>query len=491
MAVGPLVYWWGGTGSAPPVVASDKFTPKFLIGNAPAGDGTSPSVAGFNYILDPGDGSGILLAVAAITSGDIHIRQGTYAFPVGTTLNVPANVKISGAGRGNTLISNANFVLAAGASLADLSSAAPPGFAAVSASAAKGLLRDVSLFSTTVGISVGGTGVFSIENVDVTISTQVGPAILAGGAVEVVCQNLRTTGSLTSVDVQGAVFKCDNGSFVGASKAFNNKNGRVSFSNTTFQAVGGTVMTFGDITDSFFENCFVTGTNCMDFSSSNTCDGLTFDSCEFTGTTTCVTNLSPGGTARNVHFRDCRMTAGAITLSVPKDVFNFSILDTTVTSTGATAVFLNTEAFIRGSTFVSTGGAALVTIHPDCRVSDTVLRGLASTPALEVLSGNSSFSSVFVYGGGVHLGLNVDGCSFVNSRVDITAAAPVPLAAILVEGSGNTFGLITYTPAATPSVHFTAASANNIVLSVVGFGANPTVVSDLGTNNEVAHNIGI
>lgn len=489
MAVGPLVYWWGGAGAAPPATPLDKFTPKFLVGNALAGDGTSVSVAGFNYILDPGDGSGLLLAFASANAEDIAIRPGTYAFPVPTVLNVPANVRVTGAGRGSTLISNVTFVLDSGASLSDLSFAASPGGTAITANAGRGLLRDLVVVGNNIGLNLLGPGSFLMDNVDILISTQVDSAVIVQGVVDLTCVGLRTTGSLRSLDIQGGRVTGYASSFTGANVALSLTGGGVSFSDSTFQAVGGFVMNIGDSTNCQFKGCSISGVNCLDFMTVTTLTGIVFDSCTLTGTTSCVSGLGAGSS--NVRFRDCTMSSSGITFSTLGPVDTLVLADTEIRSSGASSVVLNTEAVITGSTFTSLAAAGLVLNVGGCRISDTIVTGVISAPSLSVFGSNSTFSGVFINGGGAIFGPGVDGCSMVNSKVDITTATPIPLAAVTVEGRGNTMGLITYTPPSIPSVHFTSTSSDNIVLSVVGFGANPTVVSDLGTGNEVAHSIGI
>ena len=82
----------------------DKFAPKYLVGNIPAGDSaTAYSSGGFVYIPDPGDGSGIASALssASIVLGDVWIRPGLYDFGSGgvaTPLTVPPGCRVQGAG---------------------------------------------------------------------------------------------------------------------------------------------------------------------------------------------------------------------------------------------------------------------------------------------------------------------------------------------------------------------------------------------------------
>ncbi len=96
----------GGGPPPPPPTSQDRFAPKYLVGNVPAGDSAVPyNTGGFRYIPDiNGDGTGIetALLAAAATGGDVWIRPGTYDFGlVGsplTPLTIPAGVRVQGVG---------------------------------------------------------------------------------------------------------------------------------------------------------------------------------------------------------------------------------------------------------------------------------------------------------------------------------------------------------------------------------------------------------
>ncbi len=113
------------------LAGGDHFAPKYLIGNVPNGDPAVAQTGAFRYIPDPGDGTGIALAITESTAapGDIWVRPGTYTWTGADRLIVPANRTIRGAGRGLTLIINNNdaagdntmFELAAGAELSQMS----------------------------------------------------------------------------------------------------------------------------------------------------------------------------------------------------------------------------------------------------------------------------------------------------------------------------------------------------------------------------------
>lgn len=84
----------------------DRFAPKYVVGNVLAGDPNTPQLGAFRYIPDPGDGSGIALALTQPDGpGDVWIRPGTYDFGTGAVampLTIPAGTRVQGAG--NTTI---------------------------------------------------------------------------------------------------------------------------------------------------------------------------------------------------------------------------------------------------------------------------------------------------------------------------------------------------------------------------------------------------
>jgi len=127
-------------GGPPPPTGLDRFAPKYLVGNVPAGDSNvAYSSGGFVYIPDPGDGSGIAAALAAAGlaggEGDVHIRPGEYRLP-GGQLDVPARTLVSGAGPSTRIVGKRGaFRLLAGSpnepalsTLRDLSITIEPGF---------------------------------------------------------------------------------------------------------------------------------------------------------------------------------------------------------------------------------------------------------------------------------------------------------------------------------------------------------------------------
>lgn len=98
----PRISQIGGQPPPPPEVV-DRFAPRYLVGNIPAGDLAVPQGAPFTYIPDAGDGAGIAaaLAAAAVVPGDVWIRPGVYDLGAGAVtgpLSVPANVRVYGSG---------------------------------------------------------------------------------------------------------------------------------------------------------------------------------------------------------------------------------------------------------------------------------------------------------------------------------------------------------------------------------------------------------
>lgn len=84
--------------------AADKYTAKFIVGNGPAGDTLAEC-----HFLDPGDGSGIVAAIAAAQSAgypypDVYVRPGTYNLGLGGPpptgmITIPSGIRVRGAGR--------------------------------------------------------------------------------------------------------------------------------------------------------------------------------------------------------------------------------------------------------------------------------------------------------------------------------------------------------------------------------------------------------
>lgn len=83
---------------------NNNFAPKYLVGNIPNGDSAiAVTNAGFYYIPDIGDGSGIKAALdlAAVSAGVVWLRPGTYDLGAGTVpvpLIVPVGTSVSSGG---------------------------------------------------------------------------------------------------------------------------------------------------------------------------------------------------------------------------------------------------------------------------------------------------------------------------------------------------------------------------------------------------------
>lgn len=95
----------GGAGGGPSSV--DRFAPTILVGNELAGDPATSQAAPFAYIPDPGDGTGIAAALAAvpIDGAWIHVRRGIYTLDPGILpLTVPSNCRVTGDGPGATVL---------------------------------------------------------------------------------------------------------------------------------------------------------------------------------------------------------------------------------------------------------------------------------------------------------------------------------------------------------------------------------------------------
>jgi hypothetical protein len=105
----PRITASGGGGQGPPgPPGPDHFAPKYLIGNILAGDDpVGFNLNGFRYIPDPGDGSGIALALTQPNGpGDIWVRPGTYT-KTQARFVIPSNVRVWGSGYTTVIIASA------------------------------------------------------------------------------------------------------------------------------------------------------------------------------------------------------------------------------------------------------------------------------------------------------------------------------------------------------------------------------------------------
>jgi len=193
----------GGCCEPSALAGGDHFAPKYLVGNVLAGDSAVPQVGAFRYIPDPGDGTGIALALAeAIASpGDVMIRRGTYTKAAGQLrFAVPAGVRVYGAGSSTVIIgSNADnciFALAAGASVDTMALRHPGTAIGVGVGVVEMLAADVEATRLRISIVVarairaiyasGGATTVSPTIEDNVIGTGFSPVITVGAAAEVV-----------------------------------------------------------------------------------------------------------------------------------------------------------------------------------------------------------------------------------------------------------------------------------------------------------------
>lgn len=110
--------------------STDRFEATIIVGNTPNGDPAVAQAAPFQYIPDPGDGTGIAAAIAAAAAnnGDmrIRIRPGVYLFSAGQLpLTIPRNTIVEGSGIATSLSAadvdeRTVFTLDQSASLRDL-----------------------------------------------------------------------------------------------------------------------------------------------------------------------------------------------------------------------------------------------------------------------------------------------------------------------------------------------------------------------------------
>lgn len=101
-----------GGGGSPPVEVTDHFAPTIIVGNELSGDPAAAQAAPFEYIADPGDGTGIAAALAAaagLPGSWVHIRRGTYALAAGALpLTIPDFTRVTGDGPATILAGRAD-----------------------------------------------------------------------------------------------------------------------------------------------------------------------------------------------------------------------------------------------------------------------------------------------------------------------------------------------------------------------------------------------
>jgi hypothetical protein len=154
---------------------ADHFAPRIIVGNTLNGDPALAQAAPFQYIPDPGNGSGITAALAAASSGfDVYIRPGTYTIPVGVHFTIPAGVRVRGEPAassglsGTVIVGSAGdatntqdvFTLGLASALEDVTINVPAGAAQGAAGVAIILIPSIaiSLRRITVNMVFGGNG---------------------------------------------------------------------------------------------------------------------------------------------------------------------------------------------------------------------------------------------------------------------------------------------------------------------------------------------
>lgn len=161
--IGSLVPLYGaGAGAAGGIVSPDHQTARFIVGNELAGD--TLAVCDF---LDPGDGTGIVAALAAArdlldstgVASDVDARPGVYTLANGTAFGIPAGCKLYGAGKGRTVI------------------VVPPGDATHAAWATVGLLgtlawlSDMTFAMSSINTAAAPSTMIGVVNVFATQTT--------------------------------------------------------------------------------------------------------------------------------------------------------------------------------------------------------------------------------------------------------------------------------------------------------------------------------
>jgi hypothetical protein len=146
----------------------DRFAPKYVVGNVLAGDPNTPQLGAFRYIPDPGDGSGIALALTQPDGpGDVWIRPGTYDFGAGSVvvpLTIPAGTRVQGAGNTTILV-------------ADVRDTKDPGVFEMQQSSQ---LRDIQITSNSASGTVGSDSLVTVRAPNCVLSNLLIVAGVAG-----------------------------------------------------------------------------------------------------------------------------------------------------------------------------------------------------------------------------------------------------------------------------------------------------------------------
>ena len=513
MDVGPIVFWSGGGGSAPPPTFSDKFAPKYLVGNALAGDGNSTSVAGFTYILDPGDGSGIQLALGQPNgSGDVYVRPGTYVPVNPLLLTVPAGVRVVGAGRSATLLTGITFTMQQGSSLEGMTVSFDSGTGITATDPSSNItLTDLLLEvngAASQGIYFAGPGFINAPfeqpialngvQIDITVPGAVG--VFADMGSFVTFKNLAISGGGESLRVEGdsAVFGLF-GLFSDSSVAgVNCRNGTgsapvrleetVILSDISIQLQGKV--------DSFrFHNCYVIANTAAIEASTGEVTGLVCTGCTFIAPSDIV-GLGVSGT-NQVIFDSCTFTASnGPCLTLGGSASDITLSSCQFNSNAGPALATTVAVTATGCTFRSSSSYAAEISGTGSNISGCTFISQGSAPqALSVSGTNNVFTGTYVLGPdvGANCSVLITGSGHIFSSLAATITDLVIPNAVSVSGNEVSLtSLRTSTPSALqPGVVFDISSSDNILLGLNARGpSTPIAVTDLGTGNEIAHVVG-
>jgi hypothetical protein len=198
-----------------------------VVGNTAAGDVnlSTFNICGFRYYSDPGDGTGIEAALAAVSAGVIHVRRGTYNLQAGAVagpLTIPAGVTLRGEGVGTVIVGRSTgnqqaVAVEDGGVLESLRISVPTGVGGATGDFAVGTVGRARLSHVEIEIAPGATsalrrgvdvagGRLTVHDVKISSSTfieydydSVGPIL--GSEVQLL--SLGSNGANSRVDGEG------------------------------------------------------------------------------------------------------------------------------------------------------------------------------------------------------------------------------------------------------------------------------------------------